>query len=297
MTRHRKKLVLQTFLIVLILIAAAGFILRIGYDKNHSLANLLICVGFSGLVGQLTNKLAIRMILDYVHIPLGRKRLRVPGSGLLQRNLPQLIDFISEGAAQILSEEVIKREFREQQVVNRLLEVIRVQLEAEDAPDRMMIPVLRLVEKALEQEAFYLLLRDRIVKGYASEQPLMQLANVTGIIDYDDLTYRIIGALQRRLYELQSSPEAHREIGRLLPGLWDELQARSVHLEESLFEMAGTLLARFDLAAAVRNRLLEFTPAEIRDKVEEGAADYLGWIELWGGLLGAVVGLLMAMIL
>jgi uncharacterized membrane protein YheB (UPF0754 family) len=57
------------------------------------------------------------------------------------------------------------------------------------------------------------------------------------------------------------------------------------------------VLSRFDLAAAVRNRLAQFSPLEIKQKVEEGAADYLGWIEIWGGVLGAMVGLLMGTIL
>jgi uncharacterized membrane protein YheB (UPF0754 family) len=284
-------------LLVLCFLMGAGFVLRFGGKGYASLSNILICIGFSGLVGQLTNKLAVRMILDYVHIQLGFTQIRVPGSGLLQRNLTQLIDFVSEGSVEILNKAVVIKELREQAVLEKLLSAMREQSNTAEVKSKVISVTLKALESAMENDQFYFLLRDSIIKKYAQKHRALAIANAAGVIDYSDLTYKIIDGLKDSAHQLQSSPEAKNQLGAMAQVVWENLSSNTEKLEEQLSAMVGMALNRFDLAAAVRNRLAQFSPLEIKQKVEEGAADYLGWIEIWGGVLGAMVGLLMGTIL
>jgi uncharacterized membrane protein YheB (UPF0754 family) len=270
-------------LLVLFLMLGAGLVLRVGGNGYTVLSKVLICIGFSGLVGQITNKLAIRMILDYVYIRLGITRIRVPGSGLLQRNLSQLIDFVSQGSVEILKNEVITKELSEQAVLEKLLETMREELNKEASKNR----IVSAMHRALDNEQFYLLLRDRVIKGYARKHRALAIANAAGIIDYDDLLYKVIAASKDMI-------EKHFEEGVRV--VWNELVSQKEKMEEQLSTMVEMALDHFDLAMTVRNRLNQFSPGEIKEKVKEGASDYLGWIEIWGGVLGAMVGLLMGTI-
>ena len=284
-------------LLVLCFLLGAGFVLRFGGKGYAALSNVLICVGFSGLVGQITNKLAILMILDYVDIQLGITRIRVPGSGLLQRNLSHLIDFVSKGSVEILNKDVVIKELHEQAVLEKLLEAMREQSNTAEVRSKVISVMLKALESGLDNDQLYLLLRDNIIKGYARKHRALAIANAAGVIDYDDLTYKIIDALKNRAHQLQSSPDAKKQLEAMVQVVWEELSLQKEKLEEQLLAMVGMVLKRFDLATAVRNRLSQFSPQEIKEKVKEGAADYLGWIEIWGGVLGAMVGLLMGTIL
>ena len=270
-------------LLVLFSILGTGLILRFGWKSYGTLSNVLICIGFSGLVGQLTNKLAIRMILDYVDIHFGFGRIRVPGSGLLQRNLPQLIKFVSEGSVEILKKEVITNALREQEVLGKLLESVREKLDEEESRNTIVSAMLR----TLDNEEFYFLLRDRILKEYARKHRALAIANVLGIIDYDDLPYKIIDA---------SKDMIKKHFREAVPVIWKELSSQQEKLEEQLLTMMEAALDHFNLAVTVQDRLNQFSPREIKEKVKEGAAHYLGWIEIWGGLLGGMVGLFLATI-
>ncbi|MBN2031999.1 MAG: DUF445 family protein [Deltaproteobacteria bacterium] len=264
-------------------------------EKYTALSKMLILIGFSGLVGQITNKLAIRMILDYLDINLGITRIRVPGSGLLQRNLSKLIDFVSEGSVQVLNKEVVRKELREQEVMKNLLEA--VQKKPGKVVDGIISVVLTELESILSKDKFYILLRDGIIKGYARKHRALAIANVTGIIDYDDLTYTIIETLKDTARQLQLSTRAKAHLETFVREVCKDLTLHKEKLEEKLSTMVAVALDQFSLITAVRNRLNQFSPGEIKEKVEEVAADYLGWIEIWGGVLGAMVGLLMGTIL
>jgi len=251
-------------------------------------------VGFSGLIGQITNKLAIRMILDYVDIELGITRIRVPGSGLLQRNLNQLIDFVSKGSVNVLNEEVVIKELRDQKIWKKLLE------DMQEQPNTLMVRIISVMleelESCLDNDQFYFLLRNDIIKRYAREHRTLAIANLIGIIDYDDLTHTIIKTLKDTAHQLQISQETWVQLEALVKEVCEGLSLRKEKLEEELLAIVEIVLPKFDLAKAVRNRLIQFSPQKIKEKVKEGAADYLGWIEIWGGVLGVIVGLLMGTI-
>ncbi|MCP4711991.1 MAG: DUF445 family protein [Planctomycetes bacterium] len=277
--------------IILLLFIAASVCLQFFTDTNRWIARLLLCVGVSGLIGQMTNKIAIRMIFDYVRIP--HTKFNIPGSGLLQRNLDKVIDFISEGSIHILNPETIKNEIREQEVVGKLGDIFINESGQEPGLDRLIDIILDHVEKWMDNEDFYFLIRDGVIKDYAEKHIAIQIANATGIIDYDNLTYKIIDEIKKKIADTRQSPEDLDELKYVVRNLLQDTTYSKDDIEEQLLALVGVVLKKFDFATVVKNRLQAFTPEQIKAAILEGASEYLGWIEVWGGILGGLVGILM----
>jgi len=276
---------------ILAILIAVSVGLQFLSEADRWIARLLLCVGISGLIGQMTNKIAIRMIFDYVRVPF--TRLNIPGSGLLQRNLDKVIDFISQGSIHILNPETIKNEIREQDVVSKLGDIFQDEKGSEPGLERFIDIILAQVGKWLENEEFYFLLRDGVIKDYAEKHVSVQIAHATGIIDYDDLTYKIIDALKKKIQDTRQSPEDLHELKSAIQKMIQDVSYDEDVIEEQLLELVDVVLKKFDFTTVVKNRLLEFSPEQIKEAILEGASEYLGWIEVWGGILGGLVGILM----
>lgn len=256
--------------------------------------DLLLCIGISGLVGLMTNTLAIKMILDYVYLPF--PKIKIPMSGLLPDNVNKIIDSISSQVAQqILTPETIKQEIRNQKFFSKMFKSLEDGSISFESTGKIIEII---IASQIEQEQFFSNIRDRIIKDFAKKKWIMKLANLTGIIDYDDLTYQIIDAIKEKLEEVKDNPETFRELNDYLQDSIKKLTPYQDSIEEYLLKFLEDFVVReFDIATAVKNKLKEFSPKEIKKMVLELAHDYLGWIEVWGGILGAFVGIIMGIVL
>ena len=278
--------ILSSFLIL-------GICLRLSGGSYNGWEYLFLYIGISGIVGLGTNWLAVRMILDYVEIPLIFTRIRMPGSGLLQRNLNQVIEFVSSGSMEILNPDTIKKEIREQNIVNSISNAIKESAEETAIVGRIMEIALSSAASLVEKDEFYFIIRDKVVKSYAEKHLSAKLANLTGIIDYDDMTYKILDAIKERIEDVKTNSDSILEAKSALQKTLRDININEEAAEEQILALIDIVIRKFDIGAVVKNRLAEFTPRQIKEKIQEGASEYLGWIELWGGILGAIVGLIM----
>lgn len=59
-------------------------------------------------------------------------------------------------------------------------------------------------------------------------------------------------------------------------------------------DLSGTLVAQVE--QIIDNRLAELTPQKVRKIVEDMIREHLGWLVVWGGIFGGLIGLVMAVI-
>ncbi|MFO8008223.1 MAG: DUF445 family protein [Candidatus Brocadiia bacterium] len=227
----------------------------------------LAYVGGAALVGCLTNRMAIKALFD----PWPSRRLRLPYTGILERDRPQIEDAIARAVSErLMTPEVVSRAVRESGFTERLQEqaasladslsdapadgqasaaeeladaclrrALGATRRALDGGDALHAAARRLAEalrRALNGPEFYWLVRERIedVGG-----PLGRFGHATGMTDYDVLTYRVIDAVQEEVDVLLSGP------GRL-----HELAAEWVAAAEEALESDERLAAAVRQAVA-----------------------------------------------
>jgi len=59
-------------------------------------------------------------------------------------------------------------------------------------------------------------------------------------------------------------------------------------------DLSGTLVTQVE--QIIDNRLAELTPQKVRKIVEDMIREHLGWLVVWGGIFGGLIGLVMAVI-
>lgn len=59
-------------------------------------------------------------------------------------------------------------------------------------------------------------------------------------------------------------------------------------------DLGGTLVAQVE--QIIDNRLAELTPRKVRNIVEDMIREHLGWLVVWGGVFGGLIGLVMALL-
>ena len=254
---------------------------------SQSLATLFFCVGISGFVGLITNTIAIKMVLDYTYVPY--TKIKIPYSGLLPNNISKIIKSLSgQIADQILTPDTIKQEIRNQGFFKKIIESIGNEKIPQDQLETFKEFAFKLLLSHINDDHFYFLLRDKIIKDYGMKHFALRLANATGIIDYDDLTYQIIDALKEKIYELKNDQNT---ISELADTLQTSLHSIEHDLEEEMLQfISDYIVNHFEVAAAVRNKLEDFSYKEIKDMVLELTNEHLGYIEIFGGILGSILG-------
>lgn len=84
--------------------------------------------------------------------------------------------------------------------------------------------------------------------------------------------------LSRSLVELADSPDVQQQLKNQLH------QGDTIDLLQS------------KIAAVVQARLAELTPAMVKDIVQQMIRQHLGWLVVWGGVFGALIGLLSSIV-
>ncbi|PIE22424.1 MAG: hypothetical protein CSA62_12480 [Planctomycetota bacterium] len=105
-------------------------------------------------------------------------------------------------------------------------------------------------------------------------------------------------ALEQKLGELRAMPLigsflSPERIGGLRDGL---VKAVLEHREELLAEIEKALEEKLDVSSVVQQKVQEFSTRELEAMILSVARSELRAIEIWGAILGAVIGLLQAVL-
>lgn len=258
---------------------------------------VVFLIGSAAFVGWGTNAIAIRMLFDRIKI-LG---IPIPFTGVIPAKREALVNTISKSVSErlvhpgALREQVLKSDF-----VAALVEVARDRLQTAAADevivDRILAEVSTRGKEVIRSPKVREELRVRLAAGI-KEKGFFARA----LVDPDAVTNAIVDTAHMFLTDLPGDPAARahlKDLAGKLPAAGSE-SAKS--MEEKLKPLAEGMLeatlARIDVEKIVRDNLEGYSDKQIKEMVLNATAVHLGWLEVWGGVLGAISGVAMHFVL
>lgn len=258
---------------------------------------LVFLTGAAGFIGWGTNAVAIKMLFDRIRI-LG---IPVPFSGIVPLKRRELIDSMSRSVANhlvhpgSLREQILKSDF-----VAALVEVARDRVRAaasdEDVVGRVLREVSSRGREVVKSGTVREHVRRRVVDGIRERGFLAR-----AFVDPDAVGSAILETADNFLIGLPNDPKARDQVRALADRLPQAGTDQAKALEERLRPLAEGMLeatlARIDVEKIVRENLEGFSDQDIKLLVQRSTREHLGWLEVWGGVLGAIAGAAMHLVI
>jgi uncharacterized membrane protein YheB (UPF0754 family) len=351
-SRRRKRLGKGEWTLVVCFLLILGAI-PASYAGLEWLRAFCVYIGTAALIGAFTNRIAIHALFD----PWPSRRLRLPYTGIIEierRRIEQaLMTAVSE---RLVTPEVLAEELRDSDQLGRIRdEAVRaLRRAAEEWPpegvngaagervtefalaqsraaleraldnDRLMEALGRrigaAIERILDSEDSYELIRGRFVKISGR---LGVIGHVTGVTDYDEVTYKVIDGIKDEMSSLwsepgkvralmrpwlrkteailEADPALSREMGEFVSGeareglmrVAERLEEWDIRSSRGVEQFIDYAVRRFDVRQVVGRALAKLSTEEVKQLVLKHSREHLGWLEVWGGVLGGVGGTLL----
>jgi len=283
----------------LAVVSAAGFFAE---NRGVPLGRLLWLAGGSGIVGLMTNVLAVRMIFHKVSLRFRGHEWILPGSGLVTRNQEKILETLArELRERLLTQETLERAVSEGKLLENAgptfrKEVRRLFLRRSNLRKMATAiegPLQRILLGA-ETERFVRLqvekaLQDILLLGMAGKLGLLKSERVA-----DWILRSASESLNRSLVTEAGLKATQKKLAFLLEHASRLGDAEILEMARDSFErLLIRMLREIDLGELAKRSLREATPEQLEDYLEALARKYLDWIEIWGGLMGAALGLVL----
>ncbi|MCF7935780.1 MAG: DUF445 family protein [Synergistales bacterium] len=265
---------------------------------GFSWGRLLWFIAGSASIGLLTNVLAVKMIFHRISVGVGRYRCTLPGSGVIVNNREEILDTLSrEVRERLLTPEALHATLQEEALFADLYPLVRKELRfflLRRENLRIMIRALgRPVEEYLAGEEFRRVVREK-VREIMERRVLFSLADRMNLVDPDEIAQLFSEAARERWCSYVRSEEGVREAQKQLAQIMSSTTLQEddlIPLLQDRFErVVFRLLHRIDLGETAKRSLSGFSTGKLEAYLEVLSGRYLSWIELWGGVLGALVG-------
>ncbi|MFW5690664.1 MAG: DUF445 family protein [Planctomycetota bacterium] len=270
----------------------AGLVMR--HFMPGRLAELTLYVGAAGLIGALTNRMAIEALFS----PWPTRRMALPYTGLIEQNREAIIEAIAETVSgELLTRDALFRWLREGGVLNKLRDSAAWQVRSlaghegpsADLRRRISRALRKRFEAVLDSPAVYREVREfvRSKSGLAG-----MVGHVTGISDYDQLTYSILDGIKQKVHEVlvtdagRSSPHLETAINAAA----DALKRWNLADDPAIEQLTSTLVDHLDVHSIVGESLNRYSPEEVKLLIQRLSRRHLAWLEVYGGLFGALGG-------
>ncbi len=261
--------------------------------QAHPALKVIMMISAAAFIGCGTNSIAITMLFE----KWPNDRWALPYTGIVPLNRDRIVDALAKTVDRnLLSPEIIKRELSKRDLFSKIkifaTAKVRGLIEDEQFLDSLSQRVVLLLRGAVRSDAFYALIRAEVVKRVGV---LGRIGDLTGLVDYDRLTCSICDELVASIEKLSENPQRWRDplikqVDRL-ELLDTETVSGWLGNQDSMWE---AILAEVKPEAMVREKLSKYTAGQVRDLIQNQTRKHLGWLELWGGLLGGLGGCLLA---
>ncbi|MBT8398916.1 MAG: DUF445 domain-containing protein [Rhodothermia bacterium] len=254
------------------------------------LAGMLRIVSVSGLIGFLTNWLAITMLFN------PRNRRPIFGQGLIpsqrQRVIYRLAKAVSE---ELINEQIIKQKIEESQVIPRYrelaLSVTRGVIEDPDFRTDLKLLTTQYLDEVVASED----VRKRIVEFTIDKieqeigQGLSGLAlKVYRFLNEDEFQRR----LDQSIRELPASLDAVLDdMDDLLDRLPEKIEARSEEIEEWATRIILGFVENLDVYSMIVENMSNYDEQQLENLIKGSTNEQLNYIKYLGGVLGCIGGL------
>jgi uncharacterized membrane-anchored protein YjiN (DUF445 family) len=257
---------------------------------DRAAAQIIRAAGEASLVGGICDLIALRMIFE--------QHWYLPNSGVLQRNKQKFIDGIADQIEKRwLTPEMIGRKLHELKPIERLADHLRTAslktLVREDQLERICEETAHYLEPETVVR-FFEQLTSRVKPARALDR--LKIALVKAV------ARRECQHLRRKLHHLPHDDHliaivdsAIHDIGAALLEEDTVLRKTADHWMDAIVGEV-VLRSRGEIARMVRENLSRLRDEEIREQIESRTRTHLDWIRVNGGVFGALLGCLFALL-
>ena len=260
------------------------------FGRTYALEGLLRILSVSGLIGFLTNWLAITMLFN------PRDRRPLFGQGLIpaqrERVIYRMASTISE---ELINADIIKQKIEESGIIQKYremaLSVMRGVVEDDDFREEFKSLIAGYMEQVVATEEVREKLIEFIiqkVEEYAG-QGIGGLALKTyRMISEDDFQRRIEGAVARLPASIDSFLDEFDHLLEIVP---EKIEARSQDIEEAASRMITSFVENLDLYSMIATNMQQYDDKKLEELLKRATNEQLNYIKYLGGVLGCIGGL------
>jgi len=228
-----------------------------------------------GFIGGFTNSVAIRMLFE--------RYWYLPGSGVLLKKRENIIQSLSKTVEKhIINPDLLEQKLRE------AMAKINV--------DNVTNSLNAVIDEFRDDLLQYLNSNDtynKIVKILEKDLGLGgKIINSTGIKDYNVLAYDILDQLDSRIEKFKVSESMVNDVIDKFGSLEDFLFKENNSLVKKHYgsdkSLAFLILNRLNIRQIVEEKLSQYPAEKIRDIIEDSTKEHLGWLEVFGVILGII---------
>ncbi|MEM8485157.1 MAG: DUF445 family protein [Bacteroidota bacterium] len=260
------------------------------FGQTLQLEGLVRIISVSGMIGFLTNWLAITMLFN------PRERRPLLGQGLIpeqrERVIYRMASTISE---ELINADIIKQKIEESGIIPKYremaLSVTKSVIDDPDFREELKGIISNYVDEVVGSEDVRSRLVEFIVgkiEEYAGE----------GLGGFALRTYRMIneGDFQRRIEDaveqLPSSVDTFLdEMDHLLDAVPEKIEARSQDIEQAASAMITTFVDNIDLYSMIESNMQRYDDRKLEELLKRATNEQLNYIKYLGGVLGCIGGL------
>lgn len=254
------------------------------------LTGLLRIVAVSGLIGFVTNWLAITMLFNpRVERPLF-------GQGLIPAQRERVIFRLATAVSEeLINEEIIKRKIEENQIIPKyremalgvtrgVLEDPEFRTELKGLTSSYLQTVLTSPEVRMRIVAFVV----EKIESYVGQGVGGFALKAYRYVNEDDFTKRIDSAIESLPTQLDIVLD---EMDSLLDRIPEKIEARSEDIEEWATRVVLGFVENLDVYGMVMSNMLAYDEGRLEDLIKKSSNEQLNYIKYLGGILGAFGGL------
>lgn len=286
---------------------------------SGDLRSFLFICGTTGFIGCWTNTLAIRMLFDRIYLLPGTKRWPMPCSGILEHKRVEVARGIGWVVSrQLLSPKTLLKNFGSENFQALTNEIISEKLQqiAEDA--ELLDNLVEDMEKCMVYFAESDIFRHKLQQSlYPLERIERVLDNALDHQDREKWTVKLMGKLKDKLTGFRDrekiTPHLQKEVKKIVGYICSDAVFKAVlkdflkNLQHKLTDLESPFkqdmqrysnlalkqfVERVEIDKMVEEEVRSFPPGVLRDLMYRITADNLQWLEVWGGILGALGGVL-----
>jgi uncharacterized membrane protein YheB (UPF0754 family) len=283
-----------TLSILISLALLAGGLVLLGIGSTLPGAALLY-VGGSAVIGAVTNRIAIRAIFT----PWPNRKLALPGTGLVERNREKIIDAMSDAVARdLITPETLSAWLEETGFFDKLRDKAAGHVRELSADptrrsrwrEHLRQALNRRISEALQSTSAYQGIRDFFVRFSG---PLGKLGHVTGLSDYDSVSYKILDGVRGKLSEMLNSRSGwfDEQFAAALEEAAEDLENWNLESSDDIQSMIAYVVGEVDVRSIVTHSLGRYSAEEVRVLVEDLSKEHLALLEVWGAVLGGLAGI------
>jgi uncharacterized membrane-anchored protein YjiN (DUF445 family) len=260
------------------------------FSSTFPLEGLLRIVAVSGLIGFLTNWVAITMLFNPRH------QRPLLGQGLIpaqrERVIYRLATAVSE---ELINEKIIKQKIEENEIIPKYRElamsVTRGVLEDESFRSELKALTADYVETVLTSDQVRLRIVDFIVgkiEAYVGEGVGGMALKAYRYLKEDDFKARIDKAIHEIPTQLDLVLD---EIDTLLDKIPEKIEARAEDIENLATKVVLGFVENLDVYEMVMSNMLAYDEGKLEDLIKNSSNEQLNYIKYLGGALGTLGGL------